>query len=178
MNTTLDSAVVAELGWTWQDHVGLLPIVDSNRLRFRLDLADGRGPNQADVVWHAEAQSLAAGQCDTLLLDALPQTLFGDTIFVGFGRIKAILLISRPTSLGTLVVGGAEADAWYAPFGSPQDAIRVMPGCPLLLANLREGWDVLPDAYALTLAAVAGPVTYDVAILGTAVGTASSSSGV
>jgi len=176
MTTTLQSAVQAQLGWTWRDHVGLAPVVDSNRLLFSLDLADGAEPNEADAVWHVESQGLAAGEETTLELDALAQELFGDTIVIPFARIKAILIVNRSAEGGILAVGGAEADEWYAPFGAPGDTARVMPGSPLLLSHVGEGWEVTPESYALKLAAVGGDVAFDVAVLGTLPGAESSSS--
>ncbi len=177
MTSTLTSSLQAQIGWTWRDHVGLAPIVDSNRLPWRLDLADGAGPNQADAVWHAENQSLAADEELLLELDSLPQQLFGDTIYIPLGRVKAILIVSRPTSTGTLVVGGAEVGEWSAPFGSPGDTLRIGPGAPCLLADVLDGWEVAPESYALRLAAVGGPVEFDVAVIGTLAAEPGSSSG-
>ena len=51
------------------------------------------------------------------------------------------------------------------------------PGSPLVLANLRDGWDVLPASHALRLEAVGGPVVFDIAILGVLAGGGSSSAG-
>jgi hypothetical protein len=177
MTTSLQSTISAQLGWTWRDHVGQSAIVDSNRLVFSKSLADGGGTAQCDAVWHAEARTLAAGQSTTLLLRGLEQTLFGDTITIALAQVKAIQIVNRSSEGGYLLVGGAEANAWYAPFGSPGDTVRVMPDSPLVLASARDGWNVGFGYDALRIAAVGDPVTYDVAVLGVLAGSGGSSSG-
>jgi len=177
MTTTLRSSITAQLGWTWRDQVGTSLITDSNRLRFDKNLADGAEADQADAVWHAEDQTLSAGQSTTLELDALPQSRFGDTIMIPMAKVKAILIVNKNTAgNGYLRVGGAAVDEWYAPFGASGDTLKVMPDGPLLLANSRNGWDVPTGSTALKIAAVDGDVTYDVAILGTLAGEGGSSS--
>ena len=49
------------------------------------------------------------------------------------------------------------------------DTIKVMPGSPLLLANVRDGWEVEPGYEALKLQAVGADVIFDIAILGVSV---------
>ena len=177
MTTALRSSITARLGWTWQDQVGTFLITDSNRLRFDKALADGSDADQADAVWHADAQTLSAGQWTVLELDALELGCFGDTIVIPFSKIKAVLIVHRSTDGdGHLLVGGAASDEWYAPFGASGDTVKVMPDSPLLLSNSRDGWDVQFGSSALKITAVGGDVTYDVTILGTLAGGSSSSS--
>jgi len=167
MTTTLRSTIRAQLGWTWHDRLGTCLITDSNRLEFARDLADGSGSLQADAVWHAQDQVLAAGESMTLELDMLQQEVFGDLITIPLARVKAILVINKSTAGGYLVVGGADADEWDAPFGAAGDTVKVMPGSPLLLANAGEGWPVAIGQSALRIAAAGGTVTFDCAVLGT-----------
>jgi hypothetical protein len=168
MITTLESVIHVELGWTWRDHVGAAPIVDSNHHRCTVRLADGTAARQANAVWHVEDQTLAAGQSLTLDLDLLEQALFGDRITIPLATVKALLIVNKNASeLGHLLVGGATDDPWYAPFGAPEHTVKVLAGSPLLLANTGSGWDVGLDHHALRIAAIDGSVTFDVAILGT-----------
>ena len=177
MATTLQSAISAELGWTWRDYVGVASITNSNRLPFGKNLADGAGAGQADAVWHADAQTLSAGGSMTLALDALEQSMFGNAITIPLAGVKAILIVNKNSAgAGYLSVGGAAVDGWYAPFGSPDDTVKVMPDSPLLLANSRDGWDVGIGEKALKIAAVGGSVTFDVAVLGILAGASGSSS--
>ena len=171
MTTTLQSAISAQLGWTWRDLVGVASITNSNRLPFSKSLADGAGADQADAVWHADNQTLTADESMTLALDMLQQSMFGDAITVPLSRVKAILIVNKNTEgNGYLVVGGAAVDEWHAPFGSPGDTVKVMPDSPLLLANTRDGWDVGVGQSALEIRAGGGSVTFDVAVLGVLAG--------
>ncbi|NUQ66146.1 MAG: hypothetical protein HUU20_27095 [Pirellulales bacterium] len=168
MSTHLQSTVETWLGWTWRDTGGNAVVVDSNRLVYRQDLRDGQEPGEADVVWHDEGRLLAEGEALLLQLDALEQPLFGDTIEIAMERVKAILVVNRNLS-GTawLSVGGAPADEWCEPFGMFGDTVKAMPGSPLLLANVLDGWPVGTPGGTLRIAAVGGEVTFDIAILGT-----------
>lgn len=177
MTTNLQSAISAQLGWTWRDHVDVAPIVDSNRLLFSKRFTDGDGADQTDVVWHAEQQSLLAGESTTLEFDLLRKTLFGDTIIIPLVSVKALLVVNANTSgSGHLLVGGSVTDEWYAPFGSQGDSVKVMPDSPLLLANSRNGWDVTFGSSALKITAVGDNAVFDVAVLGVLAGTSGSSS--
>jgi len=168
MITTLDSMIGAELGWTWRDHVGTAPIVDSNRHLFSKRLTDGAAAGQANAIWHLEDQTLPCDQSLLLQLDLLEQSLFGDTITIRLASVKALLIVNENTaSPGYLRVGGAPPAPWFAPFGAAAHTIKVMPGCPLLLANVGSGWPIEADAHLLQLQAADGPVDFQIAILGT-----------
>jgi len=167
MTTTLRSKIQAELAWTWTDHVDTLPIVDSNRLRMSVDLPDGDAEGQADAVWHASAESLAADQSTVYELDQLPQDLFGTTVSIAMAKVKAMLIANTSTtSGGYLLVGGAPGDAWKEPFGAAGEQIKIPPGGCLLLINPESGWDVTAGATDLKIAAAATAATFDMAILG------------
>jgi hypothetical protein len=177
MTTTLRSTVHAKLGWIWRDRLGASLVIDSNKLESKNDLADGPGAGQADAVWHAEDQALAAGQSVSFELDALEQSLFGGAITIRLSRVKALLIVNRNASgAGCLQVGGAAVDEWHEPFGAPGDTVKVMPGSPLLLSNCRDGWEVNLQNAVLKVAPVDGDVTFDIAVLGTVSGTGGSSS--
>ena len=177
MTTTLRSKIDVQLGWSWRDRIGAFTVTDNNRLLFNQELADGVETGEADVVWHAADQALSAGQSTTLDLAALGQSLFGDAIVVSLARVKAVLVVNKSASTDAcLVLGGAGDDEWFAPFGMLGDTVKVMPGSPLLLANVQDGWDVEPGHEALKLAAVGGDVTFDIAILGTSATDGESSS--
>jgi hypothetical protein len=177
MTTSLKSRIHAELAWTWQDRLGDSPIIFSNRLQCAKDLADGFGDNQADAVWYAKDQTIMAGQSTTYDLDMLEQTMFGDTITIPFVRIKGLLIVNQNTvGNGYLLIGGAASNEWNKPFGASGDTLAVMPASPLLLANVRDGWDVTFAARSLKVAAVGGDVTFDISAIGTLSGGSGGSS--
>lgn len=178
MTTTLRSTIDAQLGWSWRDRIGPFTVIDDNRLAFHQELSDGFEAWQADTAWHAADQTLLAGQSTTLELAALGQTLFGQSIVIPLARVKAILVVNKSTAAGAcLLVGGAGVDEWSAPFGMLGDTVKVMPGSPLLLANVRDGWEVEPGYEALKLQAVGGDVVFDIAILGVSASDGGSPSG-
>ncbi len=166
MTTNLRSKIQAELAWTWTDHVSTSPVVDSNRLRLGVDLADGRASQQADAVWHACGGSLAEGQSIVYPLDNLPQELFGATIRIRLARVKALLIINTSDlSGGDLLIGGGD-EAWEGPFGNSGGQVMLPAASPLLVANTLDGWSVASNENNLQVAAVGGAATYDIAILG------------
>ena len=177
MTTSLESRIHAEVAWTWRDQIGASPIVFSNRLQSVENLADGAGNQQADAIWFAEDQIVLAGQSTTFDLDMLDQSMFGDTITIAMERVKGLLIVNKnTTTTAYLLAGGAAVDPWVGPFGTSSDRVKVMPDSPLLLANVREGWDVAVGNSGLKIAAVGGDVTFDIAVLGTLSGESSSSS--
>jgi hypothetical protein len=167
MATELHSAINVDLGWTWRHLAGTLIVVDSNRLQFARNMQGKKDADEANRIWHAVDQSLPAGQSTTLHLNALAMEMFDDLITTAFGTVKAIMIVNKNTTGdGSLLVGGAGTQEWCAPFGMIGDTVRVMPGSPLLLASLRDGWEVEAGCEALKIAAVGGDVTFDIAILG------------
>ena len=168
MTTSLQSRIHAAVAWTWHDRLGDSPIIFSDRLQFVKDLADGSGDNQADAVWYVKNQTVLAGESITYDLDLLEQTMFGDTITVPFARIKGLLIVNKNSSGdGYLLIGGAATNEWDEPFGASGDTLAVMPASPLLLANVRDGWDVTSASRSLKIAAVGNDVTFDISAVGT-----------
>ena len=169
MSTSLRSSVKVEFGWTWRDQFGLTAVVDSNRVSAACELTDGDGANQADVTWHATGQSLAVGQSVVYNLAALERPLFGDVVTVHLAVVRSVLIVNRNTAgSGYLAVGDAGSDEWAAPFGMVGDTVKVMPGSPLVLSNLRDGWTVDAGGNRLKLTAVGDLIAYDIVILGKA----------
>jgi hypothetical protein len=177
MTTSLRAQVSAQLGWNCRDYLGEMPVVNRNTVSLSSDLYDSGTDLSADLVWHDANVTLADAETLDLSLEALTQSLFGDTITLSFARVKALLIVHRNTTgTAALVVGGAPSNAWEAPMGASGDQIQAMPGSPLLLSHLRTGWEVTSTSKVLRLAASGGSVTFDIAILGTASSSSSSSS--
>jgi len=126
-----------QTGLTWNLDEGA---VDSSKLTYKKKFTDGSGHDQADMVWHAENQSLGDGVAHYLDLTGLTRTVFGKEIAFDFERIKAIHIVNSSTSDGTLLVGNADYDAWWAPFRTVDDHVVVPPDSPLVLANRKGGW--------------------------------------
>jgi hypothetical protein len=152
---------------------------DNDKIEYKEDFADGPDASEAEAVWYDENRVLTSGASETLDLTAMLRALFADVLTITFYAIKTILIVNKSTSAGTLTVGGAAADEWYACFGSAGDQVKVLPDGTLLLQTRATGWTVDDTHKDLKLAASGGDVTFDIAIVGTlyAPGSGGSSSG-
>ncbi|MEE8450350.1 MAG: hypothetical protein V3R99_00495 [Thermoguttaceae bacterium] len=159
---SFNAEVKAAIGWNWMGGA-----TDNGRLDYAERLLEGNGNDQAEAVWHADAQSLTSGNSTTLDLTALTRTILGDTHSLTLLKVKALLLVSRSTSVGTLLVGDAASDQWSEPFGADGDQIEVPPDSPALLSNRQTGWTVDASNKNLKLSAVGGDVDYAIAVIGT-----------
>lgn len=135
----------------------------------QINLADGDGAGEANVIW-SDTRTLAASDDEDIdlageLVDPLGQT-------IAFGKIKGLLIAASSSNTNDVVIGAADSNAWVGPFGADTDTLTIRPGGVLLL--------VAPDAagYAVTggtgdLLKVANggagsSVTYDIVIFGVA----------
>ena len=190
---TFKAGCLSWLGWKW-DEGGL---IDDNRLEFNKTWLEGIDIDQANASWHDEDRQLASGQVEDWDLTALPRTVFGETLYTHFERIKAILIEVTSTTGGTLEVGNCPIDPWSAPFGHDSHIRKVPPQSIEIMTNSRNGWDVTglgvgsssssssgegeadfstADRY-LRVRAVGGTLTYSIAIVGIIEEASSSSSG-
>lgn len=170
----LRSTIDARLGWKWVNGA-----VDEDNLTFKEVLANGFDDNEAEIVWHLEDEALVNGASTTWDLTALTRDILGDDHESTLGSVKAILVISASTSVGTLIVGAADYDVWWAPFDSETGTVEVPPDSPLLLVNRQGGWEVTKELSSssssgesgadrmLKVTASGGAVTYSIAIIGT-----------
>ena len=159
---SFNAEIKAAIGWNWTGGA-----TDNDRLDYAERLLEGNGNDQAEAVWHADSQSLSSGASTTLDLTALTRTILGDTHSLTLLKVKALLLVSRSTSVGTLLVGAAASDQWSEPFGADGDQIEVPPDSPMLLSNRQTGWTVDASNKNLAMSAVGGDVDYAIAIVGT-----------
>lgn len=92
---------------------------------YTVNLASGTAAGQADRVFH-DQRTLAASATEDLdlagvLLDPLGATLT-------FARIKGIVVAAAAGNVNDVLVGGAAATQFLAPFGTATDKVRVRPG--------------------------------------------------
>ncbi|GAB6187406.1 hypothetical protein [Thermopirellula anaerolimosa] len=167
MSRTLRSVVSAQLSWNWRDEQDFALLADDNRLEYRPTLLSGSAAGQADAVWYASGDALAENAARRWTLTALPRNVFGGQITQSFTAIKALLLLPRAESEGVLVMGGDSQSPWWAPLGAADQTLRLPPGGALLLSHPGAGWPVSAQAANLRLTAEGGPVTYDLALIGT-----------
>jgi hypothetical protein len=132
-----------------------------------LNLTEGTGANQAQVVFHDQRTLAASGSEELDLAGALTDAL-GRTLT--FTAVKALYIKAAAGNTNNVLVGGAAANGFATWAGDPTDVVVIRPGGSLIL--------VAPDAtgYAVTtgtgdllkIANSAGDtgVTYDIVIIG------------
>jgi len=169
MADTLAVDIKASLVWLFQDTLDLSIVADVSKLEYTVALPDGTATDEADRLWH-DQRTVAASANDDLDLTALARTIFGSAVSIEMVKVKALLIVNIATTAGEeLLVGGAAAQAWAAPFGASTHKVRVPADSCLLLVNRKSGWavangssDVLRIANAGT-----GDITYRIAVVGT-----------
>lgn len=169
MADTLAVDIKASLVWLFQDTLDLSIVADVSKLEYAAALADGTAENQADRLWH-DQRTVAASANDDLDLTALARTFFGSAVTIELAKVKVLLIVNMATAAGEdLLVGGAAAAAWAAPFGAAAHKVRVPADSCLLLTNRKSGWDVTNGSSDVLRIANAGTgdITYRVAIIGT-----------
>ena len=142
MSESLSVDLKASLAWLFQDASQLSTVADVARLDYS-DVLGGAPANPAvDLLWHAE-RTVEAEDVDDLVLSALPKSLFGQSLSFHFASVRALLLVNLSTTAGhDLVVGGAPAAPWEAPFGDAGDSLRLPADSCVLLTNRKTGWTV------------------------------------
>ena len=166
---TLTSELKTSLAWLFQDELDLTTVSDGSRLDYVLSLSSGTGAGQADRLWHDE-RTLATSAHENLVLSALPQSLFGDTIHIAMASVRALLIVNLATDDGeNLELGGAASDEWQGPFGASGSKLIIPPDSCLLLVNKKTGWPVAASsADRLRIASAgSGDISYKIALLGT-----------
>ena len=135
--------------------------------RMLLALTDGGGANQATNLF-SDTRTLAASANESLDLAGALTNAFGQVI--NFTKVKALMVFAAATNVNDVVVGGAAANGFIAPFGAATHTVRVKPGGALIITA--------PDANGLTVTAATADllqianggagstVTYDVIIIG------------
>jgi hypothetical protein len=154
------SQINVSLGWNWNEGA-----VDNGRADYAKQLLDAGGDFAADAAWSAKEQMLVSGGSIALDLTALQKTILGGAYSVGLAAVKAVMVVNHAG--GTLTLGGAPANEWSAPFGSPGDQIALPPDNSCLLSNARTGWPVSAAQRNLKLAATGGDVIYSIVLIGT-----------
>jgi hypothetical protein len=159
---TFRADINTSIGWNWSQGAS-----DNGRLNDTRTLLEGNGDGQAEAVWHIDGETLQSGTAKTLDLTSLQRTILSSSLTTTLLRVKAIFVVNDATSAGDLVLGGADAAQWFAPFGASGETVRLPPDGSLLLSNRRNGWAVDAQNKMLKLLAADGNVTFRLVLLGT-----------
>jgi hypothetical protein len=132
-----------------------------------LDLADGTGAAQADLLWH-DQRTLAASGSESLdlaggsLTDALGTALT-------FARVKGLIVAAAAGNTTEVLVGGAATNAWASWVDAADNEVVVRPGGVVALLAPGTGYAVTADTGDLLQIANSSSgtsVTYDIVIIG------------
>lgn len=161
--TQLNFSLVTDLAST----LGLGTAISETAYAKIWQLTNGTGANQAQAVYAAQ-RTITASSSENLDLNGTLLDAFGATVAIT--KVKAILIYAAIANTNDVVVGGAGANAWVAPFGSNTDKINVKPGgIQVLIAPDANGYAVVAGTADLLKVANGGAgtsVTYDIVIIG------------
>lgn len=95
---------------TWTDTLSTTDVVDSVEIIRALTLANGTGAGQANAYWR-DVRTVAGGDLDSLILTALPVSVFGGTSTLNMASVKGIYVrnMSATVPLVYLFDGGDAA---------------------------------------------------------------------
>ena len=134
---------------------------------FSIELADGSGAGQAANIF-SDQRTLAASATENLDLNGALLNAFGQVI--SFTKIKALAIFAAEANVNDVVVGGAAANGFIAPFGAATHTVSIKPGGALVLvAPNAVGYAVVAataDLLKILNSGAGTPVTYDIVIIG------------
>jgi len=125
---------------------------------FAMLFTDGTAANQAQVAWSKSGTAGAAGTTD-FTLGSLADTRDGAAVTVAFSAIKAVYVRNTATS-GSLLLGGLSPG--FAAFPA-SGTIAIAPGGVYCVVSPSESGFAAATA---RLAASAGTVAYEIAVIG------------
>lgn len=138
-------------------------------------LADGRGNNQANILWFDSFELDTSASKDYDLVAVL-SIVFGDA--VNFDLVKGIIVKNTSTSDDTAIIRviGQNFSTWCK---APTDYVRVYPRGVFMLWNpTLEGYNVTAgsDTIRITNESATYKATFEIAIIGVEIDSSSSSS--
>lgn len=164
MATSLTTTLFGNLKCRYTNPLDLSTTIDQPTIDFGDTLIQGTGTDQANMVW-GDQRSLSATSENLDLAGGLTD-VFGTTIT--FTYIKGLLIKNSTATAGAnLLVGGAAANAWYAPFNAATDIVKVGPNGSLLIWHPGAGWAVTAGTGdILKIDSGAATIIYKIMIIG------------
>lgn len=132
-----------------------------------VELSNGTGSGQADVVFSDTVTIAASGTLELDLRGSMVNPIGGAAVFA---KVKAIVVKARAGNTNNVVVGGAVSNPFVGPFGAVEDTIAVPPGGALVLLAPAAGWAVgagASDILKFANSSSGTGVTFDLLIIGT-----------
>lgn len=168
MAATLTTNMTARLTWNFKEALDLSNVIDSSYVEYNVDMATGTGASTADKVWH-DSRTLTTGTADNLDVNALTNSIYGNTVTSIFVKLRALIIVNTATTSGYDLTVGNGTNPWIGPFGSGAHTIAVPANGVLLLTNPVAGWTITNatgDVLKINNGS-AGSITYKIALIGT-----------
>lgn len=132
-----------------------------------INLSDGVGNNQADLIW-SDTRTLAASTSEELDLNALPQS--APLANVNMVKVKAILVLAAAGNTNNVEVGNAAATQFQAGFGVATGRWIIPPGDRFLATAQKAGWSSangVSDKLKIANGGAGTSVDYTLILIGT-----------
>lgn len=168
MATTLTTNLSARITWNFKESLDLSNVIDSSYLDYSLDMATGTGASLADKVWH-DSRSLTTGTADNLDVNALTNSIYGNTVTSIFVKIRAILIVNLATTSGYDLTIGNGTNPWIGPFGAAAHTVTCHANGIWYMTNPVAGWTITNgtgDILKINNGS-AGTIAYKIALIGT-----------
>lgn len=166
MATTLKTVVTAQIAATFKNLLDLSTPVDSLTKTAKIQLANGTGSAQADLIFH-DTRTLAASGTEDLDLAGVLTSSFGATLT--FVELRAIYVKAADANTNTINVTRPASNG-VPLFLAASDGIPIPPGGVFMWCCPADGKVTVTaatgDLITVTNAAAGTSVTYDVVILG------------
>ena len=139
---------------------------DPLKVEHQIELEDGTGAGEADLIWH-DRRTLAASATEDLDVAGVLASTFGVTLAAA--RIKAIIIVAAAANTNNVNVTRPASNG-VPLFLAASDGIAVRPG-GIFLLGARDATAVpvtasTGDLITLTNSSSGTPVTFDVIIIG------------
>ena len=167
MATTLKTTVTAKIEGQLKNLLDLSTPVDAFTVSTAIQLANGVGAAQADLLFH-DQRTLAASGTEDLDLAGVLASPYGATLT--FVELRAILIIAASTNTNNVNITRPASNG-VPLFLAASDGIPVPPGGAFLWTCPADGKVTVTaatgDLITVTNAAAGTSVTYNVVLIGT-----------
>lgn len=179
LTAKVKAAFEATFSNTLSESAGATSFASASALTFALSFADGTTVDKADKYWQSLNRSLASAGSESIDLYDLGSIDIGagagkDPLgqSVAFAEICAIIIRSRSTSVGNILVGNSAAATAFNSIWNAADSdaagIIIKPNGVFLIATTADAAYAVADSsnHLLLLTASGGAVTYDIGVIG------------
>lgn len=169
MSIEATAVINSSLAWVFTDHTDEIRINDIGTVQSELNLTNGSGDDNINLIYHKEA-TLTAGATEFFTLANLPFDVFNDTFPISFsgGVVKGLIVRNTSENRGAYLRVAFTGVAAFDDYFDGNTICTIWPKCSHSQANTYDGWliDGSNHEFAIIDAAGSG-VSYELCIVGT-----------